>query len=235
MSWPFSTLRPAARGASIAEISVDDLAKGAGISRPTFYFYFPSKDAVLSTLFERVISEADAAFDEHIGMPACHGSLRDVPRRHRVFFETFGAPSGRDPRRARSAGTSCPRSATCWARFMTEVDRQHGGIDRSRTRAGTAPTTLPALRSRDGVEPDERAGDVRLVRRRTARDPAGPASRHLVHIWVTSIYGDTLDSSSDPDANICSCRAAPPSCTPISTRSTRRSSSVTTPRCAAGR
>ena len=28
------------------EISVDDLAKGAGISRPTFYFYFPSKDAV---------------------------------------------------------------------------------------------------------------------------------------------------------------------------------------------
>jgi TetR/AcrR family transcriptional regulator, ethionamide resistance regulator len=37
------------------EISVDDLAKGAGISRPTFYFYFPSKDAVLMTLIERVI------------------------------------------------------------------------------------------------------------------------------------------------------------------------------------
>ena len=32
---------------SFAEISVDDLAKGAGISRPTFYFYFTSKDAVL--------------------------------------------------------------------------------------------------------------------------------------------------------------------------------------------
>ena len=30
-----------------ADISVDDLAKGAGLSRPTFYFYFPSKDAVL--------------------------------------------------------------------------------------------------------------------------------------------------------------------------------------------
>src|SRR6185503_20620633 len=46
---------------SIAEISVDDLAKGAGISRPTFYFYFPSKDAVLLTLVERVILEADEA------------------------------------------------------------------------------------------------------------------------------------------------------------------------------
>ena len=31
----------------LADFSVDDLAKGAGISRPTFYFYFPSKNAVL--------------------------------------------------------------------------------------------------------------------------------------------------------------------------------------------
>jgi AcrR family transcriptional regulator len=43
----------------IHEISVDDLAKGAGISRPIFYFYFPSKDAVLMGLIERVIVEAD--------------------------------------------------------------------------------------------------------------------------------------------------------------------------------
>ena len=50
----------------IAEISVDDLAKGAGISRPTFYFYFPSKDAVLLTLLERVIAEADAALERLI-------------------------------------------------------------------------------------------------------------------------------------------------------------------------
>src|ERR1700754_1902788 len=47
----------------LTEISVDDLAKGAGISRPTFYFYFPSRDAVVLTLFERVIVEADATFE----------------------------------------------------------------------------------------------------------------------------------------------------------------------------
>src|SRR5271156_1121992 len=47
----------------LADISVDDLAKGAGISRPTFYFYFPSKDAVLFTLFDRMMREADATFD----------------------------------------------------------------------------------------------------------------------------------------------------------------------------
>ena len=52
-----------------AEISVDDLAKGAGISRPTFYFYFPSKDAVLLSLFEPVIVEADAAWKARVANP----------------------------------------------------------------------------------------------------------------------------------------------------------------------
>ena len=46
------------------EISVDDLAKGAGISRSTFYFYFPSKDAVLMTLLKRVIAAVDVAWEK---------------------------------------------------------------------------------------------------------------------------------------------------------------------------
>src|SRR6476469_5123050 len=45
---------------SLHEISVDDVARGAGISRPTFYFYFASKEAVLLSLFERMVGEADA-------------------------------------------------------------------------------------------------------------------------------------------------------------------------------
>src|SRR5271154_4610090 len=46
---------------SLADISVDDLAKGAGISRPTFYFYFPSKDAVLLSLLDQMNNKANAA------------------------------------------------------------------------------------------------------------------------------------------------------------------------------
>lgn len=45
---------------SVGDISVDDLARGAGISRPTFYFYFPSKEAVVLTLLDRVADEARA-------------------------------------------------------------------------------------------------------------------------------------------------------------------------------
>jgi TetR/AcrR family transcriptional regulator, ethionamide resistance regulator len=41
---------------SLGEISVDDLARGAGISRPTFYFYFPSKDAVVLTIVDRLVA-----------------------------------------------------------------------------------------------------------------------------------------------------------------------------------
>ncbi|SNS82081.1 transcriptional regulator, TetR family [Geodermatophilus saharensis] len=46
---------------ALADISVDDLARGAGISRPTFYFYFPSKDAVVLALLDRVVEEARAS------------------------------------------------------------------------------------------------------------------------------------------------------------------------------
>src|ERR1700761_155353 len=45
---------------SAQQISVDDLARGAGISRPSFYFYFPSKDAVFLALIDRLVAEADA-------------------------------------------------------------------------------------------------------------------------------------------------------------------------------
>src|ERR1700751_1508756 len=74
----------------LSEISVDDLARGAGISRPTFYFYFPSKDAVLLTLLERVIEEASARLDGLADpLPA------DPAQGWRIgitaFFEAFGA------------------------------------------------------------------------------------------------------------------------------------------------
>lgn len=46
---------------SLDEIGIDELARGAGISRPTFYFYFESKGAVLRALVERITEEAYAA------------------------------------------------------------------------------------------------------------------------------------------------------------------------------
>lgn len=46
---------------SLHEISVDELAKGARISRPTFYFYFESKFAVVRALVEEIVEDTYTA------------------------------------------------------------------------------------------------------------------------------------------------------------------------------
>src|SRR5215218_11074355 len=73
----------------LSEISVDDLAKGAGISRPTFYFYFPSRDAVVLTIIERMIPAITAA-----GRQEAMALLPDDPRAGltqvlKEIYETF--------------------------------------------------------------------------------------------------------------------------------------------------
>ena len=72
----------------LSAISVDDLARGAGISRPTFYFYFASKDAVLLTLLDRVAAEADAATRRAFEAPVT-GVREGWRRAIAAYFETF--------------------------------------------------------------------------------------------------------------------------------------------------
>lgn len=75
---------------SLADISVDDLATGAGISRPAFYFYFPSKDAVVLTLVDRLVEGANEAkegeLDESVADPAA--GWRQVIQ---IFYDVLGA------------------------------------------------------------------------------------------------------------------------------------------------
>ena len=47
---------------AVGEITVEELAKGVGISRPTFYFYFDSREAVIRALAERVAGDLRATF-----------------------------------------------------------------------------------------------------------------------------------------------------------------------------
>ncbi|MGY1663318.1 TetR/AcrR family transcriptional regulator [Geodermatophilus sp. SYSU D00705] len=79
---------------SPAEISVDDLARGAGISRPTFYFYFASKEAVVLALLDRVVAEArelraaalaGASDDVRESWRAALVAVRDTFRAHRAL------------------------------------------------------------------------------------------------------------------------------------------------------
>jgi AcrR family transcriptional regulator len=121
----------------LSAISVDDLARGAGISRPTFYFYFASKDAVLLTLLDRVVAEADAATHAAFGGRA--KGLREAWRRPiTAYFETFRA------HRSLTLAWSEARSTNAeirelWAQvFEGWVHRCAEAIEAERTR-GAAP------------------------------------------------------------------------------------------------
>jgi AcrR family transcriptional regulator len=170
-----------------AGISVDDLAKGAGLSRPTFYFYFPSKDAVLLTLFERVIIEADSALEAMVANPpADPKTLWRIGIN--VFVETFGA------HRAVSLAAAAARTnndlGELWSRFMQKwVGHITTVIEAERAR-GAAPATLPAHHLSAALN---LLNEKVMLTSFAGERPAVPGEQvldTLVHIWVSSIYGE---------------------------------------------
>ncbi|MGO4444442.1 TetR/AcrR family transcriptional regulator [Mycobacterium sp. 2YAF39] len=169
------------------EISVDDLAKGAGISRPTFYFYFPSKVAVVVTLIERVILEADSAVSGVTDQPI--GDRLTFWRTGiNIFCAGFGAHKGVS-RAGYEARATIPAIAELWSRFMQKwIDNTAAIIEAERAR-GQAPVTLPA---------HDLATALNLMNERvmmaafSEERPAVPEQHvldTLAHIWITSIYG----------------------------------------------
>jgi TetR/AcrR family transcriptional regulator, ethionamide resistance regulator len=172
-----------------AEISVDDLARGAGISRPTFYFYFPSKDAVLLTLFERVIVEADATFEGR-----AEDYANDPARVWRDGIYAFFEPLRVHLSVALAGVAATATNAEIrelWSTFMQKwIDRTAAVITAERAR-GAAPDTVPALDLAAALNlMNERAMFASYSAQKPALDEAA-ALDTLVHIWVTSIYGQS--------------------------------------------
>ncbi len=172
----------------LADISVDDLARGAGISRPTFYFYFPSKEAVLLTLLDRVVNQADAALQ---ALADRSETGRDDMWRTgiNVFVETFGS------HRAVIRGGQGVRAINAearvlWSTFMQKwIAYTASAIEAERER-GAAPKTLPALELATALNlMNERALSASFL----AEEPSVPEASvldTLVHVWVSAIYGE---------------------------------------------
>jgi TetR/AcrR family transcriptional regulator, ethionamide resistance regulator len=172
---------------SFADISVDDLAKGAGLSRPTFYFYFRSKEAVLLSLLEPVIARADAEFD------GAAQRLPSDPRRVwrngiKAFFVAFNS----HPALARAATetlATSPELRAVWSKFMQKwIDHTAALIAAERERAA-APETIPAA---DLATSLNQMNERTMMAALSAETPAVDVDRvvdTLTHIWVSSIYG----------------------------------------------
>ncbi|ALR10791.1 TetR/AcrR family transcriptional regulator [Mycobacteroides saopaulense] len=171
----------------LADISVDDLARGAGISRPTFYFYFSSKEAVLLTLAERIIEEADANVASI--NPAAMTSPAEYWRAViKAYFDAFGshrsltvALSG-----MQGAGTELDQR---WSEVTENwVANTTVGIEAERAR-GAAPNTIPA---RDISIALNLINQSMMRATFTGQQPAvadDDVVDTLLHVWLNAIYG----------------------------------------------
>ncbi len=170
----------------LADFSVDDLAKGAGISRPTFYFYFPSKNAVLLSLLDQMNNRANAALD------ALGGKLSGDPAtlwRDRIaaFFDMSGSHRAVAVAGAAAKATN-PEVRQLWSALMQRWIAYTTTAIKAERQRGAAPATVPA---------EDLSVALNMLNERvmtatfTADDPAIPEGRvidTLVHIWLASIY-----------------------------------------------
>jgi AcrR family transcriptional regulator len=172
----------------LQDISVDDLARGAGISRPTFYFYFPSKEAVVLSLLDRVVLEARSAREAALERAA------DDPRAmSRQALAAIQETLRSHPALSATASRLCADNVEVgkiWLGLLERfVDDATAAIDSERA-CGAAPSGPPArelaialnwmtertfLASHSGWDPsigDDRVQDCILT------------------VWSRAIYGD---------------------------------------------
>jgi TetR/AcrR family transcriptional regulator, ethionamide resistance regulator len=174
---------------SFAEISVDDLAKGAGISRPTFYFYFASKEAVLLSLLDPLIKRADTGFDNAMDrMPTePHQAIR---RGIEIFFSSFGSHPA-TARAGTEAANSSPEFRAIWAGLMQKWITRTAALITAERERGAAPETLPAL---DLATSLNLMNEKMMMASLADEQPSVDQDRvvdTLTHIWLNSIYGAT--------------------------------------------
>ena len=179
---------------AFADVSVDDLAKGAGLSRPTFYFYFKSKEAVLLSLLEPLIARGDAEFE---------GAAQRLPTdprrmwRHGInaFFSAFGSHRA-VARAATEALATSSELRAMWSGYMQKwIDQTAIMITAERAR-GAAPETIPAA---DLATSLNQMNERTMMAALSAEQPAVAEDRlvdTLTHIWVSSIYG-SIEGAAD--------------------------------------
>jgi AcrR family transcriptional regulator len=169
------------------DISIEELAKGAGISRPTFYFYFSSKDDVLLALLDRVITEVEHRVGD---LPRDFASdpvgawTRSIGMFVEVFVAHRGVATAAIAARARNEEVRAlwSKSMQSWVDFSSDVIR-------SEQARGAAP---------EGTDPHDLAVSLNLMNERVItavlnrESPAieeSSALDVLSTIWIRSIYG----------------------------------------------
>ncbi|WP_026413240.1 TetR/AcrR family transcriptional regulator [Actinomadura oligospora] len=171
----------------LTEISIEDLASGAGISRPTFYFYFSGKKDVLLSLLDRVAEEADRAIVPRPPSPIADPAAfwRDVLT---AFLGAFGSHRAVTAA-ADAARATDPEIGALWSRLMTGwVDRDAAIIEAERA-AGAAADGPPA---RDLATALSLMVERSMTALFTGREPVldqDDLIDTLLHVVLSAVYG----------------------------------------------
>jgi AcrR family transcriptional regulator len=173
---------------TLSEISVDDLAKGAGISRPTFYFYFPSKDAVVLTIIDRLVTAAAGSREEALTTMA-EGELRAGLRQ--ALTDLYGAFRSRRAVTLAAAELRMrnPEARELWSEVMEGWVADVTAVIEAERARGAAPAGQPARDLAIAlVQMNERVQYAGF----TGESPSLDEDRVidvLVDIWLRAIYG----------------------------------------------
>jgi AcrR family transcriptional regulator len=170
----------------LQDISIDELTRSVGISRPAFYFYFPSKDAVLLTLLDRVVAAAfDAAGRNHA--PDSDDPTQQWRRGIEAAFETFNAHRTVMVAASQAKATN-PEVRELWNSILQRWVKRTVTLIESERQRGAAPPGIPA---------EDLAIALNLMNERamyavSAADEPALAESNLVdvltQVWVNVIY-----------------------------------------------
>ena len=172
----------------LSEISVDDLAKGAGISRPTFYFYFPSRDAVVLTIIDRLVADAAGSREEALATLA-QGDPRAGLRK--ALEDLYGAFRSRRAVALAAAElrTTNAEARDLWSQVMEGWVSDATAVIEAERGRGAAPPGQPArdlaislVQMNERVQYATFAGESPSLEDERVLDV-------LVDIWLRAIYG----------------------------------------------
>ncbi len=173
------------------EISVDDLARGAGLSRSAFYFYFASKEQLLLTLMEQVVAEQVAAEDRtQAGLAGDPAAVwREVLTASLTMWEAHRGVF----QAAAQARRTDPQVGAAWEQLIEGfVLRTTRVIEQERDR-GVAPRTTPARelavclvrmneRVFESLTQDPDPGP-------DTQDQRGRTLDAVIAVWLAAVYG----------------------------------------------
>jgi AcrR family transcriptional regulator len=193
---------------SLGDISVDDLARGAGISRPTFYFYFPSKDAVVLTLIDRMVEDAAKSRDRALSR------LVEDPREGwreglEIFYAIFGSHRAVTLAGAELRATNA-EARDLWSQIMEGWVTDVTDVIEAERARGRAPRDLPArglaialIQMNERVQYATFAAETPALAEQTVIDV-------LLEIWLRAIYGtpNPMPSSAEETRDLSDQRSA---------------------------